>query len=171
MLLDDLSPSTDDTHHEFSPQQVSLASFEQEFVWPQTPSRMIPQADCGSFVEWLETYLSSLGIEIPSITESLYHNYAPMTITADTPSSVVTPSSPRPPSLSNPITLDRNSVSPRHELNDSNKPHTCSGCGKAFHRKARAEGCENRHRDLRPYTCTKQCGNPNWYVTSISLSP
>jgi hypothetical protein len=43
------------------------------------------------------------------------------------------------------------------------KVHPCHQCGKTYTRRALAEGCENRHQDLRPFSCTKRCSNQNWY--------
>jgi hypothetical protein len=44
------------------------------------------------------------------------------------------------------------------------KPCQCRICGKWFHRKAGAYGCQNQHLNVRPYLCTKKCGDPNWCV-------
>jgi hypothetical protein len=43
--------------------------------------------------------------------------------------------------------------------------HSCARCGKLYHRRALAQGCENRHQNLRPFPCTKRCGDQNWYAT------
>jgi hypothetical protein len=42
------------------------------------------------------------------------------------------------------------------------KLHPCQQCDKVYHRRALAEGCENRHQNLRPFHCEKRCGDPNW---------
>ncbi|PVG04028.1 hypothetical protein CPB86DRAFT_809931 [Serendipita vermifera] len=42
--------------------------------------------------------------------------------------------------------------------------HQCSICFKEYPRVAGAEGCENRHLQIKPYVCTRRCGNKNWYV-------
>jgi hypothetical protein len=50
-------------------------------------------------------------------------------------------------------------------LRRTKKIHPCHQCGKTFARRELAEGCENRHQNLRPLSCTKQCGESNWYVS------
>jgi hypothetical protein len=51
----------------------------------------------------------------------------------------------------------------------TNKVHQCCWCGKLYARPGLAEGCKNRHKNLRPYRCQKGCGDPNWYVVYFSL--
>ncbi|PVG04078.1 hypothetical protein CPB86DRAFT_200545 [Serendipita vermifera] len=41
------------------------------------------------------------------------------------------------------------------------KPCQCRICGKWYHRKAGAYGCQNQHLNIKPYLCTKKCGDPN----------
>jgi hypothetical protein len=43
------------------------------------------------------------------------------------------------------------------------KVHPCHQCSKTYTRRALAEGCENRHQNLRPFSCTRRCGNQSWY--------
>ncbi|PVF91882.1 hypothetical protein CPB86DRAFT_802481, partial [Serendipita vermifera] len=38
----------------------------------------------------------------------------------------------------------------------------CSICFKEYPRVAGAQGCKNRHLQIKPYVCTKKCGNENW---------
>jgi hypothetical protein len=52
---------------------------------------------------------------------------------------------------------------PSTSQGDFNKPHQCSFCAKVYPRVASAKGCENRHRHIKPYTCTKKCGDESWY--------
>jgi hypothetical protein len=49
------------------------------------------------------------------------------------------------------------------------KTYPCRQCGKLFRRRALAEGCENRHQNLRPFPCTKHCGDLNWYEPRFHL--
>jgi hypothetical protein len=42
------------------------------------------------------------------------------------------------------------------------KTHPCHQCGKRFARRALAEGCQNRHLNLKPFLCRKRCGDTNW---------
>jgi hypothetical protein len=56
-------------------------------------------------------------------------------------------------------------ISPSINPRRTKKKHLCSQCGRAFTRRELAEGCENRHQKLRPFSCTKRCGDLNWYVT------
>jgi hypothetical protein len=51
----------------------------------------------------------------------------------------------------------------------TSKVHPCCWCGKLYTRPGLAEGCENRHQNLRPYRCEKGCGDPNWYFIYSSL--
>jgi hypothetical protein len=45
------------------------------------------------------------------------------------------------------------------------RTHPCHECGKEFNRRALAEGCENRHRNAKPFHCRRRCGDPSWYVS------
>jgi hypothetical protein len=48
------------------------------------------------------------------------------------------------------------------------KPLTCPICYKLFSRRSRAEACENKHQDKRPYVCRNTCGTSDWYVLCLS---
>ncbi|PVG03775.1 hypothetical protein CPB86DRAFT_778880 [Serendipita vermifera] len=71
--------------------------------------------------------------------------------------------SPVVPSTMPPVpTVPMNQSAFSSTMRRTTKVHPCQQCHKPFHRRALAEACENRHNNLRPFHCTKQCGDPNW---------
>jgi hypothetical protein len=59
-------------------------------------------------------------------------------------------------------TINHHTASSSTRAQHTKKNHPCRQCGKAFTRRELAGGCENRHQNLRPFLCTKHCGDPNW---------
>ncbi|PVG04029.1 hypothetical protein CPB86DRAFT_197996 [Serendipita vermifera] len=48
---------------------------------------------------------------------------------------------------------------------DLHGPRQCTICLREYPRIAGAKGCENRHLRIKPYVCTKRCGNENCTMT------
>ncbi|CAG8620451.1 5987_t:CDS:2, partial [Acaulospora colombiana] len=102
------------------------------------------------FSAWLRSYLFS-----DSITTE---------IATEVPISYVTHAEAEdPPHLPDSHLFNPASPPIMTNIEHNTKSHLCKICSKAFHRVTGAKGCENRHRRVKPYACTKKCGDKNWY--------
>ncbi|PVG03774.1 hypothetical protein CPB86DRAFT_869195 [Serendipita vermifera] len=102
-------------------------------------------------------------LDVPSLT---FNNLsyplgmqADLTMTNPVPSPTVLTPSTVPSTVSPMMTVGMNQSTYTSFTNT--KEHPCEQCHKLFRRRSLAEACENRHINLQPFHCTRQCGDPN----------
>jgi hypothetical protein len=60
------------------------------------------------------------------------------------------------------LAVNQSNASSSANMGRNGKTHLCYQCGKGFSRRVSAEGCENRHLNIKPFQCERRCGDPNW---------
>jgi hypothetical protein len=89
----------------------------------------------------------------------------PATTAASTPVPIfISPAT----TLTTAIAVGQFNLSSSMNARRTKKAHPCQQCKKPFARRALAEGCENRHRNEKPFQCRGRCGNLNWWVVHFS---
>jgi hypothetical protein len=140
----------------------------RSFNTPDGSQALQPSSPLGQYDPQQDNYSLLLGSPSPAVPDMVYLLYTQsnVSIELDLPVSefMFPPMSPAMPPVTTGTVNDpdfSSSMNPRH----TKKTHPCHQCGRAFTRRELAEGCENRHQNLRPFLCTKHCGDNNWYVT------
>jgi hypothetical protein len=98
-----------------------------------------------------------------------FHTHSILLVGVDHPAATVGFLSPSTSSTIPPVgAVSLPNIPPSTNPRRTKKNHPCAQCGRAFTRRELAEGCRNRHQKLRPFSCTKQCGDLNWYIAYFS---
>lgn len=122
---------------------LSYLHIDSTYPNPQTidPARLVPMANT---------------IHPPALQRERAKQLAPISI----------------PSTSHPLSKRRGPRSPQVSPTARSPPvsptrikkYGCRICQKMFDRLTRANECEIKHSDDKPYPCNGKCGDPNWYV-------